>query len=260
MVVRNLMQVTRKVGILYYKSFFLPSIVVYQFSGVHWLASSHICVERVTVMASDAQKQKSSLGLIISLLILLAVGIFVLLPSYNLRTNTSTQTTTENQCPAIGQSFDARQEAFTLAQTAEQYRKIKPFGGNYGLGSYIICFTDGTQQRVQSIPFPGHDNYEDITKPLNYTHSEQSAYGWLQRQLSTLSIDRSNITAFYVVIFSQVRVCDLCPEDMKYWQRTLPRKHKPMRFFSRFGTFRMGKDLFLQIFLRGQEHLLLLAI
>ena len=98
-------------------------------------------------MASGTQPQKSTLPLIIFLLLLLVLSIFFLLPSYNTQVNISTQSTTQNQCPQAGQSFNAQQEAFTLAQSAEQYRRTHPFGGNYGLGSYVICYTDGTQQR-----------------------------------------------------------------------------------------------------------------
>ncbi len=137
-------------------------------------------------MASDTQKQKSSLGLIIFLLILLVVGIFVLLPSSNIRINTSTQTTTKNQCPQAGQSFDAQQEAFTLAQSAEQFRQIKPYNGNYGLGSYILCLTNGTMRRIQSPPF--QKGYYDRSLPYyqqHVTHSEQATYKWLQRPVIT---------------------------------------------------------------------------
>ena len=142
-------------------------------------------------MASGAQKQSSSWWLIIFLLILLILGIFLLLPSYNTQINTSTQSTTQNQCPQAGQSFDARQEAFMLAQSAEQYRRMHPFGGNYGLGSYIICFTDGTQQREQSRLYEGFYSTELPRSLQHITHSEQYAYDWLQEQLSLLSIDQS---------------------------------------------------------------------
>ncbi len=179
-------------------------------------------------MASGAQKQKSTVPLIIFLLILLVLGIFLLLPSYNTGVNTSTQSTTQNQCPQVGQSFDARQEAFTLAQTAEKYRRAQPLPINYGLGSFIICFTDGTFKREQSMIFKGRSSN---SYPGNETHSEQSAYGWLQNRLLALSIDPDTISAIYTFIFSQVRVCSFCKKDMVYWQRTLREKARTNNLF-----------------------------
>ena len=194
-------------------------------------------------MASGAQKKKSSLGLIIFLLILLVVGIFFLVPSYNIRTNTATQTTTENQCPQTGQSFDAQQEAFTLAQSAEQYRQIKPYNGNYGLGSYIICLTNGAMRRIQSMPFQG---YYDRSLPYyqqHLTHSEQATYKWLQDQLSRLSLSRNlnKVAAIYVVIFSQVLVCTSCQRDMIDWQRTLRQKAKVENLYLSVWDIMLGK-------------------
>lgn len=192
-------------------------------------------------MAAGAQKQSSKWWLIFLLILLLIVGVFVLLPSYNAGVNTSTQSTTQNQCPQAGQNFDAQQEAFTLAQTAEQYRRLNPFGGNYGPGSYIICFTDGTQQRVQSIPFKGFRDYTLPYPQQHTTHSEQKTYGWLQVQLSRLSIDLVQITAIYVVIFTQVIVCPDCKNDMVYWQRTLRQKAKTNKLYLSIWQIVPGK-------------------
>jgi hypothetical protein len=78
--------------------------------------------------------------------LLILLGLFVLLwPSINARINTGIQDRTEGQCLSAGQDFDRRQEAFTLAQAAEQQRRIKPFGGNYSLASYTICYKNGKQ-------------------------------------------------------------------------------------------------------------------
>src|SRR5437870_13506027 len=120
-------------------------------------------------MASQTRPQQSSVPLILLLLLLLVVGILVL-STLNTSVNVGVQNGANNSCPSVGQSFDTRQEAFTLAQTAEQYRSTNPFGGNYGLGSYTICYNDGTQQRNQSIPFKGYDNKNDNIKPFNYFH------------------------------------------------------------------------------------------
>ncbi len=92
-------------------------------------------------MSSDASAQKSSVPLILLLLLLLVVGILIL-PSLNVKVNQGIQSTPAGQCQSGDQGFEERQEAFTLAQTAEQYRRANPFGGNYGLGSYTICYTD----------------------------------------------------------------------------------------------------------------------
>lgn len=184
--------------------------------------------ERAIHMAAGAQKQSSKWWLIFLLILLLIVGVFVLLPSYNAGVNTSTQSTTQNQCPQAGQNFDAQQEAFTLAQTAEQYRRAQPLPINYGLGSFIICFTDGTFKREQSSVFKGRSSN---SYPGNDTHSEQSAYGWLQNRLVALSIDPDTISAIYATIFSQVRVCSFCKQDMVYWQRTLREKARTNNVF-----------------------------
>ena len=171
-------------------------------------------------MASDVISQKSVIPLVLLLLAALVVG-YLILSASNVNVNVATQNASDGQCQDAEKSFDEQQEAFTLALEAEQYRTANPIGANYGLGSYTICYKDGTQQRVQSIVYKG---FYSKTQPINDTHSEQIIYGWLQNKLSSLSLDRSNIVAIYAVIFSQVKVCDLCVKDMKSWQRVLRQK------------------------------------
>lgn len=128
-----------------------------------------------------------------------------------------------------------------MAQSAEQYRHIHPFGGNYGLGSYVICYADGTQKRVQSMLFKGFYSRELPNSLQHITHSEQYTYDWLQTQLSQLSIDQSEITAIYAVIFSQVTVCVPCQQDMVYWQRSLQQKAKTNKLYLSVWDILRGK-------------------
>lgn len=171
-------------------------------------------------MASPARRQSSTLPLILALLLLLGL-LLLILPSLNLGVKTTTQTDSEGQCQFASRSFYTRQEAFTLAQAAELYRGSHPFGGNYSLGSYTICYTNNTQQRFPSPPAQGYDNVTDTTRPLNATHGEQAIYKWLQNQLAQLSLDQIMVLGIYVVIFSQVTVCLPCRNDMIPWQRDL---------------------------------------
>ena len=76
------------------------------------------------------------------LLLLALVIVFFVLSSLNVGTNTATQTNSEGQCLSNGKGFNTPQEAFTLAQAAEQYRSANPYKGNYGLGSYTICYAE----------------------------------------------------------------------------------------------------------------------
>lgn len=178
-------------------------------------------------MASQTQVQKSWLPVFLLLLLALLIIIFAL-PSLNTSTNTATKTVSEGQCLDNGRGFNTPQEAFTLAQAAEQYRTVHPFGGNYGLGSYTICYQDGTQQRFQSDVYPG---YYAQNPPRHITHSEQSTYQWLQDELSNLSVESSSVTAIYTVIFSQVIVCIPCRQDMVSWQRALREKAKMNKLY-----------------------------
>lgn len=171
-------------------------------------------------MASQTKVRKSWLP--VFLLVLLAfLAIILALSSLRTNTNTATETVSDGQCLNNGQGFNTPQEAFTLAQAAEQYRITQPFGGNYGLGSYTICYQDGTQQRFQSDVYPG---FYAQKPPRHITHSEQATYQWLQDELSNLSIDSGSGTAIYAVIFSQVIVCIPCRQDMVSWQKTLREK------------------------------------
>ena len=188
-----------------------------------------------------AQSQSKPSWLLIFLLILLALGILIFaLPSFNSQVTTTTQTASQGQCLPSGQGFDEQQEAFTLAQAAEQYRSTHPYKGNYGLGSYTICYTNGSQQRVQSPPAPGYTSTPTATIRANDTHSEQGIYKWLNRNLTGLSIDQSQVTAIYAVIFSQVRVCPPCQGDMVTWQRGLREAAKTVNVYLSIWDIRLN--------------------
>lgn len=188
-------------------------------------------------MASQTQTQRSLIPIIIGLCIIGIIG-FYFLSSLNIHTSTTTQNNSEGQCLSSGKNFNARLEAFTLAQTAEQYRSANKFAGNYGLASYTICYKDGSQSRVQSSVFKGFDS---ATKPKNSTHSEQAAYGWLRYSLPRLSVDQNKVVAIYTVIFSQVVVCNLCQQDMKSWQRILRQQAKTNQLFLSIWDIMSGK-------------------
>jgi len=100
---------------------------------------------RLELKQTTRAPAQQSWGLLLVLLILLGLAILAL-PSLNTRVSTTTQSGSQGQCLPNGQDFDYRQEAFRLAQVAEQYRTVNKFGGNYGLGSYTICYKDGTQE------------------------------------------------------------------------------------------------------------------
>ena len=160
------------------------------------------------------QERQSNNGWIIFLLLLLLIASVFAYTA--LRTgNDGGQTNTDGQCLANGTQFNGRQEAFQLAQLSEQYRTGHAFNGNYGYASYTLCSQDGTQQRKVSPVAPGFDNTTDKTKPLNYTHSEQTLYRWASSQLTDISFDAQKLVAIYVIIFTQVRVCDACLADRK---------------------------------------------
>lgn len=188
-----------------------------------------------------AQSQTKPSWLLIFLLILLGLGFLIFaLPSFNTQVSTTTQTASNGQCLQNGQGFDEQQEAFTLAQAAEQYRAVHPYGGNYGLGSYTICYTDGSQQRVQSPPAPGYTSTPTAILRANDTHSEQGIYNWLKRNLSSLSIDQSQVTAIYAVIYSQVSVCSPCKKDMIAWQRGLREAAKTVNVYLSIWDIRLN--------------------
>jgi hypothetical protein len=80
--------------------------------------------ERSFFVAADAVPSGARLPLILLLLVLLIGLIIFALPSLNAQVNTTTQSTTEGQCQNGGQSFNAQQEAYTLAQSAEHALRI----------------------------------------------------------------------------------------------------------------------------------------
>src|SRR5579884_1686709 len=189
-------------------------------------------------MASQAQKSPAG-SLLLLLLLLGLLGLLLLaLPSINSQETTSTQTTSEGQCLENGRGFNTPQEALALAKTAEQYRTAHPFEGNYGLGSYTICYKNGDQQRFQSDVYPGYDSKKP---PFHITHSEQRTYKWLQDNLSQLSVDRNTIQAIYVVIFSQIVVCPSCRQDMVTWQKDLREKAQMKPVYLYIWDIAMGK-------------------
>lgn len=185
-----------------------------------------------------AQRPSHYLAIIV-LLIILVFAVLYALAQFG--ASVGTQTSKQGQCLNNGQSFNAQQEAFTLAQEVEQYRTANPYRGNYGLGSYTFCYKDGTQNRSQSPIYPGYNNTKDATKPINATHSEQKTYKWLEGELNALPANQSPATAIYVVIFSQVIVCGPCRQDMKLWQRGLRSAAKTSRVFLSIWDIVYGK-------------------
>jgi hypothetical protein len=191
---------------------------------------------------SVPEQRNSMRFFFILLTILAALGAiyFYLIPFLSSINSSGTQTNTDGQCLSNGQQFNGRQEAFTLAQMAEQYRTGHRFNGNYGYASYTLCYKDGSQRRVPSPVAPGYDNTKDKTKPLNYTHSEQILYRWLQKQLATVSSDPKTLAAVYVIIFSQVRVCDACVSSMVSWQSSLRQIAKTSLLYLAIWDIRPG--------------------
>lgn len=144
----------------------------------------------------------------------------------------------QGQCDFTQNIFNTQAEAFTLAQQLEAYRSANPTFRNYGMGSYTICYKDGTQQRFPSPIAPG---YTQPSLPPNATHSEQAVYQWLLKQFSSLSLDFSTVTGIYAVIFSQVVVCELCRPDMVSWLRNLRQAGKTNRIFLSIWDIARGK-------------------
>lgn len=167
------------------------------------------------------ERQSSTAKPLFLLLLLLVVSVFAYTA---LRLgNDGGQAKIDGQCLSNGTQFNGRQEAFTLAQMSEQYRAGHPYNGNYGYASYTICYKDGTQQRLPSPVAPGFDNITNPTQPRNNTHSEQALYRWLSNQLAGISFNPKMLAGIYIIIFSQVRVCDTCLSDMVSWQSELRR-------------------------------------
>ena len=188
---------------------------------------------------SRQQSHQSRNGLIIFLLFFLLVVLIFAYTGLRLG-NSGTQTPSEGQCRSNGQQFDGRQEAFTLAQMAEQYRAGHAFNGNYGYASYTLCLKDGSQQRFPSPVAPGYDNTVDKTKPRNDTHSEQALQRWLIKQLTSISFDANTLAGIYVITFSQVRVCDACLSDMVSWQADLRQAAKTSLLYLAIWDIRPG--------------------
>jgi hypothetical protein len=143
---------------------------------------------------------------LILLLLLLVVTGFFALGSLNLA-GSATQTQT-GQCPP----FDEQQEAFRLAQIAEQYRKANPRGTNYSLGSYTVCYTDGKTISGTTRVARGFD--AKTPNDIHKTHAEQAVYVFLKGRLAVLSLDPGKVVVINAMIFSQVSVCGACQADM----------------------------------------------
>jgi hypothetical protein len=188
--------------------------------------------------SQQRSRQSHSGAIIACLLFLLVVSLFAYT---SLRVdNSGSQTSSEGQCRSNGQQFDGRQEAFALAQMAERYRTGHAFHGNYGYASYTLCLKDGTQQRFPSPVAPGYDNTTDKAKPRNYTHSEQALQRWLEMKLKSTSFDSQTLAGIYVIIFSQVRVCDACMSDMASWQANLRREAKTQLLYLAIWDIKPG--------------------
>lgn len=177
-------------------------------------------------------------------LLLLFLGMLLLLAAsaaYVQSQGVSVTTTSQEspgQCDFTQNRFNTQIEAFTLAQQLEAYRSANPTFRNYGIGSYTICYKDGTQQRFPSPIAPG---YTQTALPRNATHSEQAVYQWLLKQFTSLTLDLSTVSGVYVVIFSQVVVCDLCQPDMVSWQRNLRQTGKTNKVFLSIWDIARGK-------------------
>lgn len=189
----------------------------------------------------DATTTRSRSYLWIIILIVLLLFLALALPLLNTGVNTGTQTQDEGQCQFAARRFYTQQEAFTLALAAQTQRSTFPFGGNYAIGSYTICYTNSTQQRFQSPPAKGYDNLTP-SQPKNATHGEQAVYSWLRNQLSQASIDQTAVQGIYVVIFSQVTVCSACRSSMISWQQTLRQKASTSKLFLSIWDLNPGFD------------------
>lgn len=190
----------------------------------------------------DATTTRSRSYLWIIILIILLLFLALALPLLNIGVNAGTQTQDEGQCQFAARRFYTQQEAFTLALAAQTQRSTFPFGGNYAIGSYTICYTNNTQQRFPSPPARGYDNLTDTAQPLNATHGEQAVYNWLQNQFSQLSIDLTTVQGIYVVVFSQVTVCSACRSTMISWQQTLRQKAGTSKLFLSVWDLNPGFD------------------
>jgi hypothetical protein len=154
-------------------------------------------------------------------ILLLILGLLLLVFA---QSGIGTQTTTQsepNHCLKGGQNFDYPAEIQALAQDAQTYRATHPFGGNYGEGSITLCYSDGSFTVIPSSP-PPFEGYNSPSPPENSTHSEWKVFRWAQQQLEQLPTTAGKtVIKIFVAIFSQVRVCGLCRNDMQTWLKDL---------------------------------------
>lgn len=173
-------------------------------------------------MAESTTQSGTNTWLIILLLLLLLFGSLFAFASRINTTSTTTTTTTTTSSSKDCPGFDAQQEAFLLAQQAEQKRQAVPFAGNYANAFFLVCFTDTSRPSVRDGVRPVQGFYDKTNPVASWkTHSEQGVYTFLRLKMGGLGIDPAQILALDVVIFSQVRVCDPCQQSMINWQAGL---------------------------------------
>ena len=168
-------------------------------------------------MASGTSTKSSTLPLFI-LLLLLLLGLLIFgLPSLNLRLNVATQSNSQGQCAFNSIPFDAQKEAFILATNAQEYRTTHQTARNYANASITLCEGNAARAPLRSQVYYG---YNALSGPPYTTHAEQFAHDqWIIPNLTGVSKSNNytKITYIYVIIFSQVRICDGCKETMKKW-------------------------------------------
>lgn len=168
-------------------------------------------------MASNTSTKPSALPLFI-LLIILLLGLLIFgLLSLNIKLNIGTQNTSQGQCAFKSIPFDPQQEAFILATKAQKYRASHQTARNYANASITICEGNTARASLRSNIYYG---YNASTSPSYTTHAEQFVHDqWIIPNLTGISKSSTfaKITFIYVVIFSQVRICDGCKEIMKKW-------------------------------------------
>lgn len=187
-------------------------------------------------MDIEAPQQKSNLLIIFLLLVIIVGVVFAAGSLSNIGTATTTATTTP--CPA----FSEQAEAFRLAQVAELYRARNPAKTNYGLGSYVVCYASGEINAYQTPVFAGF--YDTSLDPTHIMHSEQQTYRQLQNKLANPALHIDDIVSIFVVIFSQVTVCDNCIPDMVSWQSVLRQKADVEQLFLSVWQLQRGQGGF----------------
>lgn len=189
-------------------------------------------------MDIDVPRQKSTTLAIFLLLLVIVVGLAFAVGSLSAVGTVTTTTTATQECPP----FDSQAEAFRLAQIAELYRARNPRGTNYGLGSYVVCYANGKIDVYQTPVFPGF--YDTSLDPTHIMHSEQQTYRQLQNKLANPVLHVNEIANIFVVIFSQVTVCDNCIPDMVSWQSVLRQKASVEQLFLPVWQLRRGQGGF----------------